>query len=54
VRVEGSGELACSATLANFFDTQPNAQRVDKASFIIKRVTDATPTCGEIRAMSFD
>jgi hypothetical protein len=53
VRADGAGEAACSSGLTGFFDEQPSAQRVDKASFIIKRVTDTTPTCGEVRAMAF-
>jgi hypothetical protein len=54
VRVDGTGETACADGLAGFFDGQPNAQQVNKSSFVIKRVADATPTCGEIRTMSFD
>jgi hypothetical protein len=49
----GNRNTACANATVNFFDGLNNPQRVDAASFIIQRVTDTTPTCAEVRAMTF-
>lgn len=53
VRQDGSGETTCSATLIDFLDTQPqDQQRVDDASFIMKRIPDGS-TCADVWGVGF-
>lgn len=42
----------CPDSVTNFFDTQPQNQKVEDASFIIKRVS-AGITCDQVRALAF-
>jgi hypothetical protein len=54
VQVNGNGESGCSSALVDFFDKQPQTQKINSAKFRIKRANKANPTCADLQALPYD
>jgi hypothetical protein len=54
VRVNGSDESACNATLLDFLDSNTQSDDQSGGKFVLKRAANATITCDDVRKMKFD
>jgi hypothetical protein len=52
VRVNGDGESACSASVVDFLDTQPQTQTTSNAKFKLKRLP-AAATCKDAQTAMY-
>ena len=53
VRVNGSGESACGSGPVDFYDQQPQTQKLSNAKFTLKRLP-ANATCADVRAANYN